>query len=298
MSVKIENLTYIYSPKSPYEHKALDGISLSIEDGDFFGIVGETGSGKSTLVSHLNALTRVQSKYNNADPGKGRVTVLSVNGIDLMAKKPDLKRLRETVGMVFQYPEYQLFAKSVMADVMYGPGNLGLEEEECRRRAIESLSLVGLNAGEIGEKSPFELSGGQKRRVAIAGVLAMNPDILVLDEPTAGLDPKGKKDILNLLNGLSSKISIIIMVSHNMDEIAACCNRVAVLSEGKVSGVFGPDELFSQNELLHSLSLELPVVSECALKIREAGLDIRENIIKEEDLVFEVLRKLEGDKND
>lgn len=281
MSIQIEHLNYVYDPKSPFANRALDDVSLTIEDGDFFGIIGHTGSGKSTLVSHLNALMRVQTKLNPD-------CVLRVSGIDLAAKKPDLKALRERVGMVFQYPEYQLFADSVRDDVAYGPRNLGLSAEETDVRVREAVRLVGLDYDEIAERSPFELSGGQKRRVAVAGVIAMRPEVLIMDEPTAGLDPRGKHEILALVREIKKSCPTIIMVSHNMDEIAECCNKVAVLGEGKIMGVFTPAELFSRRELIHSLGLELPTVTECAAFLAERIPGVRPDTLTEEELLDEL----------
>ncbi len=281
MSIQIEHLNYVYDPKSPFANRALDDVSLTIEDGDFFGIIGHTGSGKSTLVSHLNSLIRVQTKLNPD-------CVLRVSGIDLAAKKPDLKALRERVGMVFQYPEYQLFADSVRDDVAYGPRNLGLSAEETDVRVREAVRLVGLDYDEIAERSPFELSGGQKRRVAVAGVIAMRPEVLIMDEPTAGLDPRGKHEILALVREIKKSCPTIIMVSHNMDEIAECCNKVAVLGEGKIMGVFTPAELFSRRELIHSLGLELPTVTECAAFLAERIPGVRPDTLTEEELLDEL----------
>lgn len=281
MSIQIEHLNYVYDPKSPFANRALDDVSLTIDDGDFFGIIGHTGSGKSTLVSHLNALIRVQTKLNPD-------CVLRVSGIDLAAKKPDLKALRERVGMVFQYPEYQLFADSVRDDVAYGPRNLGLSAEETDVRVREAVRLVGLDYDEIAERSPFELSGGQKRRVAVAGVIAMRPEVLIMDEPTAGLDPRGKHEILALVREIKKSCPTIIMVSHNMDEIAECCNKVAVLGEGKIMGVFTPAELFSRRELIHSLGLELPTVTECAAFLAERIPGVRPDTLTEEELLDEL----------
>ena len=279
MAVEIKDLTYVYSPKSPFEKKALDRVSLTVDDGDFFGIIGHTGSGKSTLISHLNALTRVQPKLNVS-------SVLRVCGIDLTAKKPDLKALREKVGMVFQYPEYQLFADTVADDVAYGPKNLGLDEAEIDVRVREAIGKVGLDYNDVAQRSPFELSGGQKRRAAIAGVIAMRPELLILDEPTAGLDPRGKSEILDLLREIKRTCPTIIMVSHNMDEVAACCNKVAVLGEGKVMGVFTPAELFSRRELIHSLGLELPTVTELAAYLADSGIPVNPAVLTEEELIL------------
>lgn len=283
MAVEIKDLTYVYSPKSPFEKKALDRVSLTVNDGDFFGIIGHTGSGKSTLISHLNALTRVQLKLNAS-------SVLRVCGIDLTAKKPDLKALREKVGMVFQYPEYQLFADTVADDVAYGPKNLGLDEAEIDVRVREAIGKVGLDYNDVAQRSPFELSGGQKRRAAIAGVIAMRPELLILDEPTAGLDPRGKSEILDLLREIKRTCPTIIMVSHNMDEVAACCNKVAVLGEGKVMGVFTPAELFSRRELIHSLGLELPTVTELAAYLADSGIPVNPAVLTEEELVDSLAR--------
>ncbi len=283
MAVEIKDLTYVYSPKSPFEKKALDRVSLTVDDGDFFGIIGHTGSGKSTLISHLNALTRVQLKLNAS-------SVLRVCGIDLTAKKPDLKALREKVGMVFQYPEYQLFADTVADDVAYGPKNLGLDEAEIDVRVREAIGKVGLDYNDVAQRSPFELSGGQKRRAAIAGVIAMRPELLILDEPTAGLDPRGKSEILDLLREIKRTCPTIIMVSHNMDEVAACCNKVAVLGEGKVMGVFTPAELFSRRELIHSLGLELPTVTELAAYLADSGIPVNPAVLTEEELVDSLAR--------
>lgn len=280
MPVKIENLSYVYSPGTPFEKKALDDITFTVEDGDFFGIIGHTGSGKSTLINHFNALTRVTA-------GK-----LYVDEFDLSVKKIDFKALRSRVGMVFQYPEYQLFDETVEKDVMFGPKNLGLSVEEARERAKEAIGLVGLDYEEIKERSPFELSGGQKRRAALAGVIAMRPKILVLDEPTAGLDPAGKEEIMSLLFRIKEKCPTIIMISHNMDEIAECCNRIAVLSMGRLCGVFTPGELFRQEELLASLHLALPSYAKIASLLAEKGFDIDRGVLTEDELTNAVLKAL------
>lgn len=284
MQVEIKNLSYIYNPKSPFEKRALDRIDLEIEEGDFFGIIGHTGSGKSTLVSHINALTRVQRKYN-AD------ATLKVCGIDLCAKKPDVKTLREKVGMVFQYPEYQLFADTVRQDVGYGPKNLGLGERETEERVRDAIKRVGLDYDEVAERSPFELSGGQKRRVAIAGVIAMRPEVLILDEPTAGLDPEGKKDLLGLFARLQKEACpTIVMVSHNMDEVAERCNKVAVMGEGKVLGVFTPRELFTRRELIKGMGMEMPSVTELACFLADGGIPVDPSCLTERELTDELIK--------
>lgn len=279
MQIEIKSLSYIYNPKTPFEKRALDNISLEVEEGDFFGIIGHTGSGKSTLVSHINALTRVQRKFNND-------AVLKVCGIDLCAKKPDVKTLREKVGMVFQYPEYQLFADTVRQDVGFGPKNLGLGQEEIDERVRMAISRVGLDYGEIAERSPFELSGGQKRRVAIAGVISMLPEVLILDEPTAGLDPEGKKELLALFKRLQREACpTVVMVSHNMDEVAECCNKVGVMGDGTVLGVFSPRELFTRRELIKGMGMEMPTVTELAYYLAESGIPIDPSCLTENELI-------------
>lgn len=277
MSIVIEHLSYIYSPRTPYEKRALDDVSFTIEDGDFFGIIGHTGSGKSTLVSHLNALTRVTQG------------TIRVDDMDLSAKKLDFKRLRKTVGMVFQYPEYQLFDETVLKDVMFGCKNVGMTEEEATAAARAALTAVGLDPDEVGERSPFDLSGGQKRRVAIAGVIAMQPKVLVLDEPTAGLDPRGKNEILTLIGEIKKMCPTIVMISHNMDEIARCCNRIAVMSGGKLLGVYAPKELFGARDKVLAAGLELPGVTALANRLADAGLAVARDTLTEAALTEQLL---------
>ncbi len=282
MSIVIEDLSYTYSPKTPYEKVALKNITLTIDDGEFLGIVGHTGSGKSTLVSHFNGLTKLMS-------GK-----LIVDGIDLSLKY-DYKKLRSKVGMVFQYPEYQLFDETVERDVGFGPKNIGLDDAEIKKRVKEAVTTVGLSYDDIKDRSPFELSGGQMRRVALAGVLAMQPDILVLDEPTAGLDPKGKKEILSIIGDVHSNGKTIIMISHNMEEIAAICDRVAVMDNGELAGVFTPDELFCSDELVKRLSLELPCYAAVASALKAKGYDVSAK--NENDLGESILKLWESKRN-
>ncbi len=278
--ISVKNLSYVYSPKTPFTKQALFDINFDIADGDFFGIIGSTGAGKSTLVSHFNALTRIQKKSG---------TVI-VDDMDLSVKKLDLKRLRAKVGMVFQYPEHQLFDDTVEKDVRFGPKNLGLSADEQKARAKNAIELVGLDYAAIAERSPFELSGGQKRRVALAGVLAMQPEILVLDEPTAGLDPVGKREIMELIVRIKSVCPTVVMISHNMDEIAAYCNRIAVLGHGKLIGVFTPKELFGSRELLEKSDVNLPLVTEIASRLNAAGVDIDPSILTESELTEAVLK--------
>lgn len=281
--IEVKKLSFVYSPKTPFTTQALFDIDLRIETGDFFGIIGSTGAGKSTLVSHFNALTKVQ---------KHSGTVL-VDDIDLSAKKVDLKKLRAKVGMVFQYPEHQLFDDTVLKDVMFGPKNLGLSKSEAEERARAAISLVGLDCAEIAERSPFELSGGQKRRVALAGVIAMHPEILVLDEPTAGLDPVGKREIMDLIVRVKSDCPTVVMISHNMDEIAEYCNKIAVLKHGRVMGVFAPRELFGSEQLLADCGVELPLVTEIAVELNALGVDIDRSVLTETEL-FDAIKKAGG----
>ena len=284
--IEVKNLSYVYSPKTPFTKQALFGVDLDVQEGDFFGIIGSTGAGKSTLVSHFNALTRVQKKSG---------TVI-VDGMDLSQKKLDYRKLRATVGMVFQYPEHQLFDDTVLSDVMFGPKNLGLPADEQRSRAREAIELVGLDFDEIAERSPFELSGGQKRRVALAGVLAMAPKVLVLDEPTAGLDPKAKRAIMDLIVKVKSVCKTIVMISHNMDEIAEYCNKIAVLDSGRVVGTFTPRELFGSKDMLDKGHIALPLVTQIAAGLNSRGVQIDPAILTEDELVEAILaaRKLSG----
>lgn len=282
--ISVQKLSYVYSPKTPFMSQALFNVDLDIHEGDFFGIIGNTGAGKSTLVSHFNALTRVQKKSG---------TVI-VDGIDLSAKKINVKSVRERVGMVFQYPEHQLFDDTVEKDVMFGPKNLGLPVEEQKARAREAIGLVGLNYAEVAERSPFELSGGQKRRVALAGVLAMKPKILVLDEPTAGLDPMGKRAIMELIVNIKKMCPTVVMISHNMDEVASYCNRIAVMRRGTVVGVYTPRELFGSEEVIESCGVRLPLVTEIAAKLNASGLDVDPSITDENELIEAVLALKEG----
>ena len=274
MPIVIDNLSYVYSQGTPFERKALNNVTFTINDGDYFGIIGHTGSGKSTLISHFNGLIKVM---------RGQ---LSVNGFDL-TKRYDYKKLRSEVGMVFQYPEYQLFDETVERDVGFGPKNLGLAAEEIRERVVDAIRLVGLDYDKIKDRSPFELSGGQMRRVALAGVLAMRPKILVLDEPTAGLDPRGKKEILDLTLKIKEQCPTIIMISHNMDEIAKFCNRIAVLSKGNLEGVFTPKELFGKGDLIERLGLCLPTPALIAKRLRQRGINIEAS--DEEGLISGIL---------
>lgn len=278
MSIVIENLSYVYSPKTPFEHKALDNISLTVEDGDFLGIIGATGSGKSTFIQHLNGLIKLTS---------GKITV---DGIELH-NKPDLKKLRAEVGMVFQYPEYQLFDETVEKDVSFGPKNLGLKKDEIAERVKEAVETVGLDYEQFKERSPFELSGGQKRRVAIAGVIAMRPQILVLDEPTAGLDPVGRIEMFDLIAKLKeTTVKTIIMVSHNMDEISEVANKIAVLEHGKLRFHGTPKELFKNAEELEEIGLDIPTAIKLKNELKARGVELSDDIVTANDFVEAVVK--------
>ena len=284
MPINVDNLTFTYMPKAPCAKTALDNISFSIEDGELFGIIGSTGSGKSTLIQHFNGLLRATS---------GKITV---NGIDLSKKKFDYKTLRSEVGLVFQYPEYQLFDETVKSDVAFGPKNLKLPQEEIDARVREAIELVGLNYDEVAEKAPFDLSGGQKRRVAIAGVIAMRPKILVLDEPSAGLDPKGKKEILDLIQRLRDTSPTVIIISHDMDEIAGIADRIAVLDKGKLLHVLPPEKLFEMEDEITRLGLDLPETVKIYKALKERGITLPRMPVRKTELAKLILDKYKESK--
>lgn len=281
--IKISDLSYTYSSNSPFATHALNGVNLTVPEGEFFGIIGHTGSGKSTLVQHLNALIKLPQatkKYKKPKVKKGQTPPVEpkilIGDYDLSSKKCDWRSLRSDVGMVFQYPEYQLFADTVFADVAFGLKNFkkGVTEEECKTAVKESLEAVGLNYEEVKDKSPFELSGGQKRRVAIAGVIVTKPKILILDEPAAGLDPLGKKEIMALLHKLHKEwCKTVIIVSHDMDEIAENCTLCAVLSDGKVFDCAPPSKLFRRYDELKALGLDVPLTAKICKILSDFGLD-------------------------
>lgn len=282
--VLCENLHYAYNARSAFETHALNGVSLEIRSGDFFGILGHTGSGKSTFVQHLNALIKTptaEKKYKPKKRKKGETespkTVLTVNGYDLTDKNTNFMELRSKVGMVFQYPEYQLFAETVFDDVAFGLKNFrpDLTKEEVRAAVKEAIERVGLDYKRVKNRSPFELSGGQKRRVAIAGVIVTKPEILILDEPAAGLDPLGKEEMAQLLHGIHGDwCKTVIIVSHDMDEIAENCTRAAVFSEGKVVAAASPRELFANVESMRNLGLDSPFTALVADEMRKRGVSI------------------------
>ena len=265
MQIVAKGLTYTYDAKSPFASQALRGVDLTIEEGEFFGIIGHTGSGKSTFVQHLNALIRLTGGS------------LTVGEFDLASKKCDLRALRSKVGMVFQYPEYQLFAETVEKDVAFGLKNFHREltEEERAAAVREALETVGLDFEAVREQSPFELSGGQKRRVAIAGVIVTKPEVLILDEPAAGLDPLGKKELMDLLHAIhGSWCRTVVIVSHDMDEVAENCTRAAVFEGGRVVMCGAPAELFRRADQLIGMGLDVPTTAHCARILRSRGIDV------------------------
>lgn len=282
-AVFTQDLNFTYNPKSPFAKHALVDVNLTIRKGEFVAIVGHTGSGKTTFVQHLNALIRVQS---------GNLFVL---GQDLSAKKPDLKKLRQNVGMVFQYPEYQLFADTVLADVCFGLKNFGIEKERRQEMAKDALELVGLEFDRIKDKSPFDLSGGEKRRVALAGVLAMKPQILVLDEPTAGLDPRGKSEVLSLVKKLNSEQGVtVIMVSHDMNEVYENANRTIVFRDGRVAYDSTPRELFRLESEIESMNLEVPAMAAFCNELERHGVVIPEECKTVDEVFAAVLAQREA----
>ena len=279
MSIEVKHLTHVYMPGSPFEVKALDDVNLTINDGEFIGIIGHTGSGKSTLISHFNALEK-------SEPGH-----VFVNGIDLGDKDTKLTDVRRAVGLVFQYPEYQLFEETVEKDIAFGPQNLKLDEKEIRHRVTEAMLLVGLDDS-LRKASPFNLSGGQKRRVAIAGVLAMNPSILVLDEPAAGLDPAGRRSMLELIRGIHQSGVTVVMVSHSMDDVGKYCDRLYVLDHGRIDYEGTPAEVFEHGEELKKIGLDVPECAKLAAVLREKGFDIAPGTFRREDMCREILKNL------
>lgn len=266
MGIKIEKLDYVYMQGSPFERKALDNVNLEINDGEFIGLIGHTGSGKSTLVQHLNGLLK---------PHDGRVLV---NGQPTTVKGEELKKLRCQVGLVFQYPEHQLFEETVYKDIAFGPMNLGLSKKEADERVKEAMNYVGLSY-DLMEKSPFDLSGGQKRRAAIAGVLSMHPSVLVLDEPTAGLDPAGREEILTQIKSiyLKSKMTVIL-VSHSMEDVARLVNRLIVMNGGKVAMDGTVSEVFSRGDELRGMGLNVPQVHLLVDELIRRGVPLNRNI--------------------
>ena len=282
MSIRLEHVTYTYSPGTAYEMHALRDVSLEIPKGQFVGIIGHTGSGKSTLIQHLNGLMK---------PTSGHVFY---DDEDIWGEKYDRRKLRFHVGLVFQYPEYQLFETDVITDVCFGPKNQGLSPDECRERAVEALRIVGIKEKNF-KKSPFELSGGQKRRVAIAGVLAMNPDMLVLDEPTAGLDPRGRDEILDRLSALQEERKITIaLVSHSMEDVARYVERLIVMNKGEKAFDDTPRNVFAHYKELEEMGLAAPQMTYIMHALAERGLKVDTQATTIEEAKRSILQALEG----
>ena len=275
--IRVENLSYIYNQGMPDETKALDDVSFTVEEGDFVGIIGSTGSGKSTLISHFNGLNR---------PTSGRVLV---DGRDLWEQGADLRSFRFLVGLVMQYPEYQLFEETCARDIAYGPRNMGLDEEEVQRRVREAAAFVGLS-DELLQKSPFELSGGQKQRVSIAGVLAMHPKCIVLDEPTAMLDPSGRKEVIRAVRGLNQVEGVtLILITHYMEEVVDA-DQVFVMDDGRIVMHGTPREIFSRVDELKKYRMDVPQVTMLADELIRRGVDLPKGILRREELVEALCR--------
>lgn len=285
MSIRTESLSHIYNPGTPFEVKALDDINIQIGDGELVALIGPTGSGKSTLVQHFNGLIK---------PQHGRVFV---DGVDLSGRNVDFRQIRRKVGLVFQFPEYQLFEETVIADVAFGPRNLGYSQEEALMLAANALKAVGLDE-KIHDRSPFDLSGGQMRRVAIAGVLAMGPSTLVLDEPTAGLDPKGRDDLLqNLVRLRDEKGITVVLVSHSMEDVAKVANRVIVIHRGRILMDDSARRVFSRADELEAIGLGVPMVTKLMKVLKKSGKRVREDVLTVEEAAQEIAREcLSGSK--
>ena len=282
MSIQVRNLSYIYNEGLASETVALDNINFDIYDGEVAGIIGHTGSGKSTLLQQLNGLL------------KPRGGTIIVGGTDITRPGISMRDVRRRVGLVFQYPEYQLFEETVALDVAFGPKNLGLREDEVDERVRDALELVGLDYDEVAGRSPFELSGGQKRRVAIAGVIAMKPQVLILDEPTAGLDPGSHDEIMAMIRKVhESQQNIILFVSHNMEDVAALSDKVMVMDRGKLITVGTPKEVFRQRDRLAAIALDVPPVTEMMFQMKERGIDVDTGALtlrEAEESIYDYLR--------
>ncbi len=278
MSIEVRHLTHCYSAGSPLSTVALDDVSLTIEDHEFVGIVGHTGSGKSTLVQHLNGLLK---------PTSGQVLI---DGEDLNGEHVNRRKLRQRIGLVFQYPEYQLFEETVAKDIAFGPKNQGLSPAEIDERVHYAMENVHLDYDKYADRSPFELSGGQMRRVAIAGVLAMKPSFLILDEPTAGLDPRGRDRILSMLEELHACQNVtIVMVSHSMDDMARLATRLIVMADGKVRASGTPRDIFSQEDMMKSVGLDIPAAARLCRELRNRGVDLPPDLYLEQELRDHIL---------
>ncbi len=282
--LKTEKLAYVYQEGSPFEHTALQDVDIEIEKGSLVGIIGHTGSGKSTLIEHFNALLK---------PTSGKIYI---KGKDIWENKSEIRQVRFIVGLCFQYPEYQLFEETVRKDIAFGPKNMGLSEDEIERRVRESVSFVGLDESYL-EKSPFDLSGGEKRRVAIAGVMAMKPEILILDEPCAGLDPRGRDTVLSLIRNYREETgSTVMIISHSMEDVAKIATKVLVMNKGKAVLYGTVDEVYSNHEALVSMGLSIPEITKIFISLKEKGYNVRTNIYTVDEGEKELLSLLKGGK--
>ncbi|AYE34573.1 energy-coupling factor transporter ATPase [Clostridium septicum] len=285
MSIKIENLTHIYMPKSPFEKVALNNVNIEINEGEFIALIGHTGSGKSTLIQHMNGLLK---------PSSGRIIV---DDMDITSSNVNLSNVRKKVGLVFQYPEYQLFEETIEKDIEFGPRNLKLDQEEITKRVKKSMEMVGLDYEVYKDKSPFDLSGGQKRRVAIAGVIAMEPKVLILDEPTAGLDPKGRDDILGQIKLLHDKYKMtIVLVSHSMEDVGKLAERIIVMNKGTVALQGKPSEVFKEIDTLESIGLAVPQVTYLMRELRRKGFNVSDDIYTINQAKDELIKSLKCNK--
>lgn len=281
MSILVEGLTHIYMQDGPFESTAIEDVSLMIEDGEFIGLIGHTGSGKSTLIQHLNGLLK---------PTRGKIII---QGMDLTDKSVNMKKIRQTVGLVFQYPEHQLFEETVYKDIAFGPINMGMDPSSIQERVQTSMVLVGMDYEVYKNRSPFELSGGQRRRVAIAGVIAMRPSILILDEPTAGLDPRGREEIFSLIRDLHQKNKItIILVSHSMEDVSRLADRIIVMNKGKIAMTGKPGEIFAKADLLEEMGLGIPQVTQLIQALNAVGKNIQTDIFSLEDIKTVILERI------
>ncbi|MBS5885754.1 MAG: energy-coupling factor transporter ATPase [Clostridium sp.] len=286
MSIKIENLVHVYMPKSPFEKVALNNVNIEINEGEFVALIGHTGSGKSTLIQHMNGLLK---------PTSGRIVV---DGEDITKDGVKLTDIRKKVGLVFQYPEYQLFEETIEKDIEFGPRNLGLSDDEITKRVKRSMEMVGLDYDTYRNKSPFDLSGGQKRRVAIAGVIAMEPKVLILDEPTAGLDPKGRDDILEQIKVLHDEYKMtIILVSHSMEDVGKLAERIIVMNKGEVALEGTPAKVFKEVETLENIGLAVPQVTYLMRELKRRGFNVSDEIYTIKQGKEELLRILKEVKS-
>ncbi len=287
MAIEVKHITHIYNKNLPTQSVALSDVSFRVEDGEFLGIIGHTGSGKSTLLQHLDGLLK---------PDEGQILI---GEVDITAPKTSLLAVRRQIGLVFQYPEYQLFDETVAADVAFGPKNLGLPKEEIEGRVRESLGMVGLDYEAIRDKSPFDFSGGQKRRIAMAGVLAMRPRVLILDEPTAGLDPKAHRDVLDMIRHYhkAQSDSIIILVSHNMNDIAEYADKVLVMDSGRAVMYGTPKDVFAKSDLLRGIGLDIPDLADLAEKLKARGFDVPADAFTTAEMAQHIAARIRRGRN-